>query len=144
MRHRRTRHLGGRPRTILDWGNITHHNVRGYGPDIRLSTPKLAYGAISRGMPENEFAEARMRRAEWKAAAKLIRRERNESRKYLSRKLGRLPTAEELDAWTRAGIFNDIEAGDIGAPAILSRWADNANWDIIDRISEELFKRMEK
>lgn len=134
----------GRPKAILDWDNIRHHNGRGYGPEIRFGTPRLAYGAISRGMPENEFAEARARRAGRKAAAELIRRKRNESRKYLSRELGRLPTAEELDAWTRAGIFNDIETGDIDASASLGRWADKVNWDIADRISEELFKRIGK
>lgn len=102
------------PRARLDWDNIVLHNVRGYGPRI-VSGPgfrTLSEGAISRGLYPNENS-ARLERQARQEAAEIIRRKRDESRKYLTRGLGRRPTAEEIDAWTRAGIFNNIEAGDI-------------------------------
>lgn len=131
----------------LDWDNTQYDRSAGYGPRTKLGVPFLALseGPVSRGaMTVENIMEAKGNIKDRRQAAKIIRRKREESRKYLSRELGRLPTAEELDAWARAGIFNDIEAGDIDAPAILGRWADKANWDINDRISNELFKRMGK
>lgn len=111
----------------------------------QLKLPSFGEGAISRGMPDDAFSAARTRRAQRTLAAKIIRREREKSRKYLSRELGRQPAAEELDAWTRVGIFNKIAADDMfDPPAILSDWAGKWNDDIATRISKELFKRMEK
>ena len=134
------------PREQLNWDNIVYRDGR-YEPQTISGHDfdALSQGSISRGTDKDQLAAARYQRAQRQADAEYIRSKRNAVRKYLSRELGRQPTAEELDAWTRANIFNGIEAGTIrNASFSLGKWSDKVNWDIVDRISEELFKRMEK
>lgn len=126
-----------RPEKMLNWDNIVYHDGR-YEPEVIEDLP-LNYGAISRGIDNDELVIAMARQVQRQAAAQFIRRERNKSREYLARGLGRQPTPEELDAWTRAGIFNKRDA----LPS-LGHWGDKTNWDLVDRISEELSKRMGK
>jgi len=134
-----------RPEKTLDWDNIVYHNGQ-YGPAVTEAYQlPLNYGAISRGTDDYELAAGRDLRAQRQAAAQLIRRERDKFRKYLTRGLGRQPTANELDTWTRASIVNKLEAGDIrDALPILGQWADKVNWEAVGRISEEIFKRTGK
>jgi hypothetical protein len=142
----RTAAFFAQPSAKLDWDNIVYNEGQ-YGPRITSGhdLDALSEGSISRGIGTDQIGAARYRRAQRQTAAKLIRSKRARSREYLTRELGRQPTPEELDAWTRAGLFNDIEAGDIdNAPPVLSTYADKADWDLADRISEELFKRIGK
>lgn len=126
-----------RPEVILDWDNIVYIEGQ-YMPKPRLDTPKLAYGAISRGTPDHMRVNARAARNDRRRAADIIRRKRDESIEYLSRGLGREPTAEELDDWVRAGIWNAIESGDMKNISGLGTWADRTNWDIVERLTREL------
>lgn len=138
--------FAAQPREQLNWDNIVYRDGR-YEPQIISGHDfdALSQGSISRGTDTDQLTAARHRRVQRQVAAKYIRSKRNAARKYLARELGRQPTAEELDAWTRAGLFNDIEAGDLyNAPPVLSTYANKANWDLTERISDELFKRMYK
>lgn len=138
--------FAAQPHEQLNWDNIVYRDGR-YEPQTISGHDfdALSQGSISRGTDSDQLTAARHRRVQRQSAAQLIRGERDRSRKYLTRELGRQPTAEELDAWTRAGLFNNIEAGDLyHAPPVLSIYADKANWDLVDRISEELFRRMDK
>jgi hypothetical protein len=139
--------FASQPNQSLDWDNIIYDRRDGYRPSIISGHDfdALSEGSISRGIGTDQLTAARHQRVQRQIAAKLIRDKRARSREYLTRELGRQPTPEELDAWTRAGLFNDIEAGDLGnAPPVLSTYADKANWDLADQISEELFKRIGK
>lgn len=134
--------FNAQPLVKLDWDNIVYRNGQ-YLPKVITAHDfdALSEGAISRGVSIE--ASALMDRVARKKSAERIRREKNESREYLARNLGRQPTAEEIDHWSRAGIWNDIEAGDIpNAPRVLNMWADKADWDIVEGLSDELFKRM--
>lgn len=61
-----------RPKVRLDWDNIVYRNGQ-YTPKPRLDTPKMAFGAVSRGMSPGGEA-ARVRREQ---TANEIRRWRN-------------------------------------------------------------------
>ena len=67
--------FAAQPNAKLDWDNIIFHNVRGYGPRLISAHDfdALSEGAISRGMPPDEFAEARARRAMRKAFSAWLR-----------------------------------------------------------------------
>lgn len=126
------------PDYVLDWDNITYKPGRGYGPK-HVVVNNLNEGAISRGISTTGEINARMDKINRRKAANMIRRKKLESSEILSRKLGRQPTAEEVDAWTRAGIWNAIESGDMeNVPSGLGTWADRTNWDIVERLTDEL------
>ena len=135
--------FNAQPLAKLDWDNIVYR-AGVYEPE-KMSAhdfDALSEGAVSRGLDRDNETVARMNRIARRKSAERIRREKNESRKYLSRGLGRQPTTEEIDHWARAGIWNDIEVGDIpDAPRVLNMWADKTNWDIVENLSAELFKR---
>jgi hypothetical protein len=127
------------PDYVLDWDNIVYHPVRGYGPK-QVVINDLNTGAISRGGYSIDIV-AEKEQADLRIAADIIRHKKIEARDYLSQNLGRQPTAEEIDNWARAGVFNAIESGDIDAPKILGDWSDKVDWNITDRLAEELFRR---
>lgn len=58
----------GRPKVILNWDNI------GYGPELRLSTPRLAFGSISRGISPERLAYSKARRQLRQSNADRLRR----------------------------------------------------------------------
>lgn len=75
-------------------------------------------------------------------AAEFIRREKSDVDDYLSRWLGRQPTTEEVDNWTRVGIFNKLESGDIkDALPALETWANKYDNTVTQRLTDELLNR---
>lgn len=133
------------PLTKLDWDNIVYRNGV-YEPDI-LAAPKftaLSRGAISRGLDHARLSTAQAERDTRRVAADIIRNRKLKANAYLSRNLDRQPTAEEIDNWARAGVWHDIEAGEImDVPAALGVWADKTDWNIGQRLTDELFHRMD-
>ena len=129
------------PETVLDWDKIEYKGT--YAPK-QIDSPAVSFGgAISRGLNRGRLLDAQAERATRRVAADIIRNKKVKANEYLSRNLGRQPTAEEVDNWVRAGIFNDIEAGELmDVPVSLGTWADKTDWDITQRLSDELFKRM--
>jgi hypothetical protein len=131
------------PEVTLDWDNIIGYHTGEYQPQTISAHDFEAIneGAVSRGTPYNMEWSTRRARDDRREAADIIRRTKIDERDYLSQSLGRQPTAEELDNWARADVFNKIESGYIDAPKILSNWSDKVDWNITDRLAEELFRR---
>lgn len=134
------------PNTRLDWDNIVYR-AGAYEPQTISAHDfdALSQGAISRGLDHTRLLAAQAERNTRRVAANIIRNNKLKANEFLSRNLGRQPTAEEIDNWARAGVFNDIEAGELmDVPASLGTWVDRVDWNLTQRLTDELFHRMDK
>lgn len=131
--------FAAQPNVKLDWDNIVYRNGA-YQPQIISAHDFDAVneGAISRGTPYDMKSSARMNKTNRLKASITLKNAKANAAKYLTSKLGRQPTTEEIDNWARAGIWNAIESGDMINISGLVTWADRTNWDIVKRLTREL------
>lgn len=128
------------PSVTLNWDNIAYRSGQ-YRPEWMPAKELEAIneGAISRGTPYDMQSSARMNKANRTVASLYIQRAKAEATKDLTSHLGRQPTAKEIDNWARSVVWTDIESGNMGnVPPILNTWAKKADWDMVDRLIDEI------
>ena len=130
-----------KPDAVLDWDNIIRSDGQ-YQPAIKSFENVYAPdGAISRGLGGNQYALARGNLIDRRANALILKQERKDAAEYLTSELGRQPTAEEIDNWTRKSIVDKIESHEYELPSSFEDWAYKADYKVINRLNREMGKR---